>query len=196
MIARVLSCPGLITDILGMFVAFVKNPRQNAGSDSLLIAGGKSQIGTQAEGQTRAAGESSAYSEVNVTHSLTSFNWASPRKNFPALIGFRLRLHSCILPVLVSKQIKQGGLLHNLVCTTTSDKHSLALRFPTLSHVTETSEESVRRVLRRSLGLRLRPASASVSLGNRKTAPAGDKRYLNFCGELISFINARGIEIV
>ena len=48
---------------------------------------------------------------------------------FPALIGFRLLLHSCILLVLVSKQIKQGALLHNLVCTTTSDKHS----FPTLS---------------------------------------------------------------
>ena len=39
MIARVLSCPGLITDILGMLVAFVKKPRQNAGSGSLSLPG-------------------------------------------------------------------------------------------------------------------------------------------------------------
>ena len=63
MIARVLSCPGLITDILGMFVAFVKKSRvktQDQIHFSLPEENPKYTSGR--------AGESSAYSEVNVTH--------------------------------------------------------------------------------------------------------------------------------
>ena len=92
--------------------------------------------------------------------------------------------------------------MHNLVCTTTrtSDKHSLALCFPTLS---VSRDGNVRGICQARFEEEVvRPSTdASSSLGllrlawKQEDGSRGDKRPRNFCGELISSIYARGIEI-